>query len=245
MLVAKRDIIDKLQTDILRMQGFKPANTDHDNTGLHFMKSAFPNGIFPTGCIHEFLTTDKENASASEGFIAALLSGLTGNQGSTVWITASSNNTKVFPPALRMFGLDPERFIFIQARNEKDILWIMDEALKCSKLSAVIGEVQKISFMESRRLQLAVEQSKVTGFVLPKSHNVGTTACVSRWKIEPVPGATVDDLPGIGYPKWNVKLLRMRNGRSGEWNIEWNEGRFVPEMKSSIAIQHELQQKAG
>lgn len=41
---------------------------------------------------------------------------------------------------------------------------VMEEALKCGGLAAVVGEVQDISFTASRRLQLAVEQSGVTGF---------------------------------------------------------------------------------
>lgn len=227
MQIGNKDIITKLQADILNMQGFKPGTSARDNSGLDFMKAAFPNGIFPTCCIHEFITTSFESTSASGGFIAGLLSGLMNSsmqsKGATLWISSSR---KVFPPALKMFGLHPERFIFIEVKREKDILWVMDEALKCASLSAVIGEVRSISFTESRRLQLAVEQSKVTGFVLQRSANPGTTACVSRWQIDSVPSDVMDDLPGLGNPKWNVRLLRMRNGKSGEWNVEWKSNRF-------------------
>ncbi len=108
----------------------------------------------------------------------------------------------------------------------------MDEALKCSALSAVIGEMQEISFTGSRRLQLAVEQSQVTGFILRQNcRKPNTTACVSRWKITALPSlrkdfGMVDDMPGVGFPRWRVELLRMRNGRSGIWDIAWKDGRF-------------------
>jgi protein ImuA len=103
----------------------------------------------------------------------------------------------------------------------------MNEALKCGALAAVVGEMKEISFTASRRLQLAVEQSQVTGFILRSNpRNVNTTACVSRWKITSLPSESVDDLPGIGFPKWRVELLRIRNGKSGVWDVQWMNGRF-------------------
>jgi protein ImuA len=242
-MLKLKTTISELQADILRLEGFKPASGVRDTSGLDFMKAAFPNGSFPTGCIHEFITTTHENTSASGGFIAGLLSGLNNNNhGATVWITASRN---VFPPALKAFGLDPERFIFIDVKKKKDILWTMDEALKCASLSAVITEVRNISFTESRRLQLAVEQSKVTGFILRNVINPGTTACVSRWQLSPMPSETIEDLPGLGHPKWNVKLLRMRNGKPGQWNIEWKENRFIPEQHEQRSIKDVIRKQAG
>jgi len=101
-------------------------------------------------------------------------------------------------------------------------------------LTAVVGEMKEISFTASRRLQLAVEQSQVTGFILRNNfRNLNTTACVSRWKITSLPSEAVDDLPGIGFPKWRVELLRIRNGRSGVWDVQWMNGRFhqTPDIK--------------
>lgn len=106
-------------------------------------------------------------------------------------------------------------------------MWAMDEALKCSALTAVVGEMREISFTASRRLQLAVEQSQVTGFVMRNNYrNLNTTACVSRWKITPLQSDQVDGLPGIGFPKWRAELLRIRNGKTGAWDIQWVNGRF-------------------
>ena len=102
----------------------------------------------------------------------------------------------------------------------------MEEALKCNAVSAVVGEIREINFTASRRLQLAVEQSQVTGFILRSNfRSVNTTACVSRWKITPLASES-DDMPGIGFPKWKVELLRMRNGKSGSWIMQWVDGRF-------------------
>jgi protein ImuA len=107
------------------------------------------------------------------------------------------------------------------------VIWALEEALKCEAITAVVGEIREISFTASRRLQLAVEQSHVTGFLLRRlSRNLNTTACVSRWKITPLVSEVIDDLPGIGFPKWRIELLRIRNGKPGVWDIMWKDGRF-------------------
>ena len=239
MMVKKRaDIVEKLQTEILRLQGFKPAGNITIDLGLGPIVQCLPDKTFPLGAVHEFLSAGNEDVAATSGFIAGLLSPLMGTNGTSLWISSSRT---LFPPALKSFGIQPDRFLFIDLQREQDILWAMEEALKCGALVAVVGEIQEISFTASRRLQLAVEQSQVTGFILRKNlRKAGTTACVSRWRITPLPSIRIEaeagnDLPGIGFPKWRVELLRIRNGRSGIWDIAWIDGRFEPVTSQSDA----------
>src|SRR5260221_1312654 len=226
MTPAKRsDILLELQADILRLQGAKPGNNSSLDWGLGQIINAFPNGSFPLGAVHEFLSAQEEDTAATVGFIAGLLAAIMGSNGTSLWISSSR---KLFPPALKSFGVDPDRFIFIDLQNEKDVIWAMDEALKCGALTAVVGEVKDISFTSSRRLQLAVEQSQATGFILrTNSRNLNATACVARWRITSLPGEAVDGLPGLGFSTWRVELLRIRNGKPGSWDIRWVDGRFL------------------
>lgn len=240
--VKTAEIVAQLQTEILRMQGFKPEIGIAVNMGLGPIEEAFPNAIFPLGAVHEFLSGQPEDAAATGGFIAGLLASLMGSQGTTLWI---SSDRTIFPPALRSFGVQPDRVIFIDLKKEKDVMWVMEEALKCGSLSAVVGEMPEISFIASRRLQLAVEQSKVTGFILRRHpRKINTTACVSRWKITPLPSEVVDDLPGIGFPQWRVELLKIKNGRPGIWEVKWMKGSFQPVQIPATHFQTE-QRKAG
>lgn len=242
MLLSKADILKDLQADVLRMEGFKAVSNPSLDVGLGPIRHAFPNGTFPLGAVHEFLSTQKEDAAATGGFVAGLLSALMGHSGITLWISASRT---LFPPALKMFGLEPDRFIFIDLQKEKDVAWAMDEALKCNALAAVVGEVREMDFTTSRRLQLAVEQSQVTGFILRNNYRkLNTTACVSRWNITPLPSESIDDLPGVGFPKWKVELVRIRNGKTGTWDVQWRENRFVPVEKAPPVLSWQ-QQKAG
>jgi protein ImuA len=221
----KKAIIEQLQKDILLWQGFKaPVAGNAAGIGLGPVEQAFPNGIFPTAAIHEFLTEVPENAAASAGFIAGLLQVLMESGGACLWISVSR---KLFPPALKAFGVEPDKIIFVDLMQEKDVLWAMEEALKCEGLSAVIAEVSAISLTASRRLQLAVERSKVTGFILRNDPGkLSASGCVARWKISPLPSELEAGMPGVGFPRWRVDLLKVRNGNPGSWEMEWHGGRF-------------------
>lgn len=220
----KQEVIRKLRKEILLLQGFKPESAGSAQfRGLGPVEAAFPNAVFPTGAIHEFLSTEPEHAAACGGFIGGLLKVLM-LRGPCLWV---SRSRKLFPASLKTFGIEPERVIFIDLEGEKDVLWVMEEALKCQGLAAVIGEVREMSFMESRRLQLAVERSKVTGFVLRTDANkINTTACVARWQIVPIASEPEEGMPGLGSPRWDVTLLRVKNGNPGSWKIEWSAGGF-------------------
>ncbi len=222
--LQKSEIIARLQAGILRMQGFRQSTNTSVDAGLGIIKSAFPNESFPIGAVHEFIASKKEDASSTSGFIAGLLSSLIGS-GTTLWISASRT---LFPPALKSFGLEPDHFIFLDLQREKDVLWSMNEALKCEALAAVIAEMHSLDFIASRKLQLAVEQSGVTGFVIRNSFkSTEASACVSRWRITSLPSEPIDELPGIGFPRWQVELLKIRNGRPGAWITQCINGKFV------------------
>ena len=241
MHLAKQDIIQQLQKEVLSMQRLKKGSGQSLNTGLWEVEKAFPDHTFPLGAVHEFISNAKEDAAATNGFIAGLISQLM-KKGTAVWV---SSKRTLFPPALSVFGIEPERIIFIDLWRQKDVLWAIEEALKCDAVSAVIGELSELSFTESRRLQLAVEQSRVTGFIHrynPKSENV--TACVTRWKIKPFASET-GGIPGIGFPRWNVQLLKVRNGKPGAWQIEWSGGQFRQIARQVLSTTEIQKRKAG
>jgi len=238
MTDTKQEIVSRLQKNILQWEGYRPPPDGTRNLlGLGPVEAAFPNGSFPLGAVHELVCGNTEQATASGGFVTGLLSVLMQNGGVCVWIGLSGN---LFPSALKAFGVDPDKVIFIHLLKDKDVLWAMEESLKCAGLAAVIGELREIDFKQSRRLQLAVEQSRVTGFILRNhSDKIGSTACVARWKIKPLPSEQADGLPGLGFPRWQVELLRVRNGQPGKWIIEWAGNKFVL-VNETVVKQQEL-----
>ena len=221
-----REIIDQLKQDILRLQGITLPDSPTTRIGLGPVEEAFPHAAFPSFGVHEFISSSLEESAATSGFIGGLLAEFMAGGGVCLWISTSG---LLFPPSLGRFGVQPDRVIFVEVTRERDVLWAVEEALKCNGLAAVVAELQGMDFAQSRRLQLAVEKSGVTGLVLrSRPRVIGATACTARWHIAPLPSLPDDGLPGIGFPRWEVELLKVRNGNPGRWQLEWAEGRFVP-----------------
>jgi protein ImuA len=221
----KNDIIEKLKKEILLMQGFS-AVLDHGrlDIGLGPMEKAFPNHIFPTAAVHEVVSNHPAAAAATTGFMAGLISHLMKTEGTCLWV---GTRRQLFPPGLKAFGISPDRVIFIDLQRERDVLWAIEESLKCSAVTAVVAELKEISLTESRRLQLAVEKSRVTGFLHRcNPQKINHIASVSRWEISPIISHLEAGVPGVGYPRWNVELQKIRNGKPGSWQLEWSAGRF-------------------
>lgn len=220
---VQADILAELRKDIMLMEGFKPCvSSAADNGPLSLINFAFPNRTFPASAIHEFICNAPEEISASYGFITGIVSSLVKKTGIIAWVTANP----VFPHALKPFGLSPEHVIFIQPPRQKDLLFVVEEVLKCDGLTAVIADIKEISFTESRRLQLSVEHSGVTGFLVRHKPGNAVTCSVTRWRISPILHDRLPELPGISFPSWNVELLKVRNGKPGAWKMQWSENTF-------------------
>lgn len=244
MIAAKTDILSRLKMDILPLEGLRKClEGEVLEAGLGPVNKAFPQERFPLAAIHEFISSEPESAAVTTGFISTLVSLLMKKGGACVWIGSSG---KIFPPALLQFGIEPARIIFINLEKEKDLLWATEETLKCHGLAAVVAELPSLSFTVSRRFQLAVEQSQVTGFIHRMNTRIlNVNAAVSRWKINPLPSESYDGLPGLGYPRWNVELLKIRNGKPGIWQIEWSGHRFNHISRPVPSIIPEPKRKTG
>ncbi|MFP5439082.1 MAG: ImuA family protein [Bacteroidia bacterium] len=219
-------IAKQLQATINAMQGLGKLSSEPVPAGLYPFATAFPGNVFPTGAIHEFISYEPADAASTTGFITALTGKLMKEGGLCLWV---GKNRNVFPGGLKHFGLAPDRLVFIHAPYSKDALWIIEEALKCEALTAVISELRELSFTDSRRLQLAMEKSGVTGLIhrhCPGRENA--VACTTRWKVSALPSTARDTLPGVGYPAWNVQLLKVRNGKPDSWQVCWSDESFVP-----------------
>lgn len=236
MLGTKKDIINSLQRQLNTMSGVQLGGEGLTRANpLPFMRMHFPQDCFPTTCIHELLCQTPECFAASGAFAAGVLSACVPEQGIVVWI---SRRQQIFPPALVQYKVLPHRVVFVQVANEKEARWSTEEALKCEGLAAVVAEVEEFGYKQSRRLQLAIEKSKATGFIFNTSKLPENNTSTARWKIVPVSAAKTN-LPGMGHPLWKVELLKMRNGKTGYWLVEWNGECFV-ERHSEVAVFSEV-----
>lgn len=236
----KQEILSNLRKQILLMEGFKePLLAEDANLGR--INEAFPNGVFPFSALHEFFCFNQEEITSSSAFIAAMLSLRYRKNATTVWI---SPTRKIFPPALKSFGIEPHQVLFLNIKKEKDISWAINEALTCSSLSAVVGEMPEMSITASRRFQLTIEDAGVGCFILRSNPKNLLTTAVSRWHIQSLPSIAEKDFPGISFPRWQVNLLKVRNGKTGSWDVEWTGKGFRYPSKLA-AIHNSLRKQIG
>ncbi len=234
---SKEEIVRQLKKDLLLLQGVKSGPANAVDVGLGPISEAFPNQVFPTGAIHELISYNTENAVASVGFGSCIAARLMATGAPCLWVTSER---QVFPRGLKRFGIDPGQIIFVDLKKEKQVLWVMEEALNQGGLAVVIGEVKNISDIASRRLQLTAERSGVTGFMIRHiTRSLTPVASVARWKITPLPSEGPKmNMPGLGFPRWTVELEKIRNGKPGKWIVECTAGRlrFLPPSAAALSI---------
>ncbi len=195
--------------------------------GVKRIDDRLPGGGLSFGCLHEFI--DK-GFDAGTGFCTALLGKFAAcRDGFVLWCLSLSSIHEfggLYAPGLVAGGLDPQRLIVLRAAREKDVLWAMEEGLRCNCLVAVLGEVRRIDLKSSRRLQLAAKASGTSAFLLRHSMAEGdsySAASTTRWRLTTAPvSASAKQLLPL-RERWCVELLRCRGGLpGGEWILEWN-----------------------
>ena len=231
---ARADIISQLKKDVLFQRFSKSPSNLFSEITIQPLTDNFHFNRFPLGAVHEFICHTQESGAASTGFIAAIFHSFMKNNGRVLWVSTKQN---IFPPAFASFGLSPENIFFIHPQKEKDVIHIVEDALHCKGIAAVVSTVQDLNFKQSRRLQLATESSGVTSFVLRSApKNINATASVARWNIQPATSRNTGLLPGVGFPCWKVDLLKTKNGKPGSWVFAWQSGRFIHLIEQAPAI---------
>jgi protein ImuA len=206
--------------------------------GVAVLDRCLAGGGLALGRVHEVVGEARSEVrdAAAIGFAATMLVRLLRERecgGDVLWCPRSANPFGGMPSArgLAELGLDPGRIILVDAHDEADRLWVMEEGLRCSGLAAVVAELGPAhpgrgarDSVSCRRLQLAAEASGVTGVLLRS--DAGATAIgtsESRWQV--TARSSPEELDW--RPCWQVKLLRARNGRSGEAKIIWEAERGI------------------
>jgi protein ImuA len=133
---------------------------------------------------------------------------------------------RVHPP-----GLPTQDLIHVEARDARDALWAMEEGLRCSGLSAVVGEIwgdpKALDFTATRRLAVASERSGVAAFLIRLGGHANLSGARMRWRIASAPSLANDlDPKAPGLPAWDAELFRARGMPPGRWSIAHEADRF-------------------
>jgi protein ImuA len=150
-----------------------------------------------------------------------------------LWIAEDlslAENGTPYGPGLDGIGIAPERLITVAAARERDVLWAMEEALRCRAVGMVIGEMRPrdIDQVATRRLALAAAAGNALGLILRTAPDDGPSAAATRWIVGAAPSLTATRGHGVGPPRLLARLVRNRRGHLGAWIVEWNsvEQRF-------------------
>jgi protein ImuA len=183
-----------------------------------------PGGGLPLGRWHEILGEgmERETAAAPAAF-AALAAAPLARRGEAVWVLRRDD---LHAPGLCGLGFPPERLIQVCARDEAEVLAVMEDALSTAGVCAVFGEADAVDLVAGRRLQLACERRGGTGFLIRRRPYGGGaleaagSAAATRWVVAPAPSEPPAGEFGLGAPRWRVGLERCRGGRTGAWLME-------------------------
>lgn len=194
--------------------------------GLPAIDRRLPAGGLALGGLHEVAgrSNDAGDAAAATLFAAGIAAR---SGGRVLWCVTRAD---LFAPALARAGLAPGRVVHVEIDDERALLACAEEGLRHGGVSAVVGEVGRLSMVASRRLMLAAETGGGIGIAIRRrrrSTDVDDvdrpTASLTRWRVSARPSAPLP-VPGVGRPRWLVELLRCRAGESFEIEVEACDG---------------------
>ncbi len=131
----------------------------------------------------------------------------------------------LYAPGLEQAGLDPATLLFVETREDKEVLAVMEDGLRHGGLAAVVGEVKRADMVATRRLQLAAMTGGTPALLARRWRKpevcplTDISAAMTRWRIACAPSARLA-APGVGRARWMVELARQRGGPGFSLELE-------------------------
>ena len=196
-----------------------------------------PKGGLAIGALHEVAGgANGAVDGAAASLFAAGIAARTG--GRVLWCFSQPD---LFMPALAQAGLREDRVVFFEARDDDTILGGCEEALRHGGLTAVVGEVAKLSRVSSQRLQLAAETTGTMAIALRRwkrpvdARDFGNpTAAYTRWRVTEINSHPLP-VQGVGQARWFLELMRCRGGDCAEFEVEACNGQGLIHLSSDLA----------
>ena len=187
--------------------------------GIAAIDAALGGGL-ARGALHEIAAPSEAHLTATTGFVLRLVSSCR-----LLWIAedmALIESGAPYGPGLDAFGLALERLLTVAATRPHDLLWAMEEALRCRAIGAVIGELRhgEIDMVAMRRLSLAATESGALALLLRAAPANEASTAATRWIVGAAPSAAAH---GPGSPRFATRLIRNRRGPLGSWILEWSD----------------------
>jgi protein ImuA len=164
---------------------------------------------------------------AALGFVLALMATALGRWPGMAMLVVTRRSLKPFGipygRGLRQLGIASRALILIETDCDRDALWALEEILRSeAKPALVAGAIDgELDGTGSRRLNLAAARSGAPLILLRARAASPSSTAATRWSIGSAP-ARRDRFGAMLNARWRAMLQRSRNGRPGEWIIEWD-----------------------
>jgi protein ImuA len=138
-----------------------------------------------------------------------------------LWVQDRLSRKEAGRPALAGIGAD-RPVIMVDLSRATDVLWAMEDGLRCRALGAVIGEIwgdpPSLDFTATKRLAIRAEAADVACWLIRRAASPDLSAARDRWRIASLPSAPHPHEPQApGAPRWALNLFRSRRAKPGQW----------------------------
>jgi len=216
-------VMEELRRLLPRMAGLRTALP----FGLAALDSYLPEGGLACGALHEVVPEAQGAMPAALGFIAAILARISSPPPCVhpIFFVMPAYGLRAYGRphghGLNSLGLDPSRLILVETAHRRETLWAMEEALRSAAPQAVAGVIDKLDLKTSQRLHLAATDAGLPLLLLRPALTLEASAATTRWRVGTAEAAR-DRFGLFARPRWRLKLERCRNGRPGEWVVEYD-----------------------
>ena len=130
-------------------------------------------GLF-SGALYEAAPARMGDLAAATGFALALAARFAAaHDGAILWMSdefSARENGAPYGPGIAAHGLDAARLVFVRAQGGPDLLWAVEEALRCGAPAAIVADLgaaaRQFDLVAARRLTQAARISGAPAILL-------------------------------------------------------------------------------
>ena len=136
-------------------------------------------GALDRGGLHEVTAAAPGLAdeAAATLFVAGLAARFSEANRTAIWALTRFD---LYAPGLEQVGLGPQRVIFVEAREDAQVLAAMEDALRDGSVAVVVGEVKRADMTATRRLQLAAAERGTPALLLRRWQACGRVPALRK-----------------------------------------------------------------
>jgi protein ImuA len=213
--------------------------------GLAALDCHLPNGGLTCGALHEVVPATQAALPAAFGFVVAVVARFNSNfsgavRNKQIIVVMPDHGSRqcgrLSGHGLNGLGFDPTRVALVETAHRHDSLWALLEALRSGAPLAVIGLIDRLDLKTSQKLHLAATDAGLPLLLLRPSQTLESSAAATRWRIGTAAAAR-DRFGNYTRPHWYLQLERCRNGRPGEWVVEYDHVAHCFSLVAALADQ--------